>query len=91
MFARTGEDEKFVYYIASFQGARARGRVNKITKEVFFNADDMVKIFGLGNTAKEFFSSDKGLDWILEFKKENPDKPIFCDNREFTVTVIKNL
>jgi prophage antirepressor-like protein len=88
---KTGEDEKFSYYVALFQEGRVRIRLNKISKEVFFNPDDIVKILGIGNTAEEFLSSDRGLDRILDLKKENPGKPIFGEDGMFTTTAIENL
>jgi hypothetical protein len=38
---------------------------------------------GPGNTIEEFLSSDKGLDCIIEFQKENPDRQLFGENGMF--------
>jgi prophage antirepressor-like protein len=81
--AKTGEDEKFIHFTACFQGKQVRILLNKISNEILFNADDVTKCLELGSTSEEFFSSDKGLDCIIEYKKENPDKPIFGEDGMF--------
>ncbi|MDR1116497.1 MAG: hypothetical protein LBL33_10220 [Tannerella sp.] len=80
---KTGEDEKFIYYAALFKGKQVKILLDKISNEVLFDANSVVKCLELGNTAEEFLSSDKGLDCILDFKKENPGKLIFGEDGMF--------
>jgi hypothetical protein len=45
---KTGEDEKFIYFIACFQGKQVKIILDKISNKVWFCADDTTKIPGLG-------------------------------------------
>ena len=71
------EDFFFKYYIDYFQDNPIRIRQNKFTNEVMFDANDLCKALGLNNSFKDFLSTDKGLDFINEWKKDNPNTPFF--------------
>ena len=76
----TGEDKKYIYFKDYFQGNEIKIIKNKLTDEICFDANDVVRCAGLANSMDEFLSSDKGLDFISDCKKENPNMQIFGDN-----------
>ena len=61
----------------------------KTTGEIFFNADDIVKILGLGDNIKEFLGTDRGLDFINDFKRDHPGIDVF-GNKGMIREVIKD-
>lgn len=79
---REKEDEKYIYFLDYFQGNPVHIQQDKTTGEIFFNADDVCHILGMGNF-NEFIGSDQGLDIINDFKKEHPNTPIFGDGGMF--------
>jgi prophage antirepressor-like protein len=83
MVKQTKEDEKYIYFLDYFRGNRIEVMKDKISGEIFFNADDVVRCLGIGNTMNEFLSSDEGLDWINELKKEYPCKTVFGEHGMF--------
>lgn len=79
---REKEDEKYVYFLDYFQGKPVHMKQDKTTGEIFFNADDVCHILGVGSF-DEFIGTDEGLDIINDFKKENPNMPVFGENGMF--------
>ena len=75
----THEDFFHIYFEGFFQGNRVRLMKNKFSGAIMFNADDVSRCLGLGSSINDFLSTDKGLDFISEWKKENPDKPFIGD------------
>ena len=69
---KTGEDKNYVYFMDHFQDTPVQVMQDEKTGEIFFNADDIVKILGLGDNIKEFLGTDKGLDFINDFKRDHP-------------------
>ncbi len=78
-----GEDAKFRYFEAMFQGSPLRIQMSKQTGEILFHGDDCIKLLGLGDSVGEFLSSDKGLDLINDFKRDNPGTEVFGNNGLF--------
>ena len=52
-------------------------------------ADDIVKILGLGDNIKEFLGTDRGLDFINDFKRDHPGIDVF-PNKGMIREVIKD-
>jgi hypothetical protein len=67
---KIGEDEDSIFYKADFEGNQIGLLMDKRTKEILFNADDLVKIFGLGESFTEFLGTDKGLDFLNYLKNK---------------------
>ena len=76
---KTGEDKNYIYFMDHFQDTPVQVIQDKKTGEIFFNADDVVKILGLGDNIKEFLGTDKGLDFINDFKRDHPGVDVFGD------------
>jgi len=74
------ETDKYVYFEFVFKGNKIKVIQDKVSKELLFDADDVIKSVGLGENVKQYFSSDNGLDFISAYKKKYPDKPIFGDD-----------
>ena len=85
----TGEDKNYIYFMDHFQGTPVQVMQDKKTGEIFFNADDVVKILGLGDNIKEFLGTDKGLDFINDFKRDHPGVDVF-GNKGMIREVIKD-
>ena len=66
-------------YESYFENKPVRFIKNIFTGEIKINADDVCKILDLGKDVNTFLGTDKGLDFISEWKKENPNKPVFGD------------
>lgn len=79
------EDEKYVYFLDYFQGNPVHIRKDKSTQQIFFDANDVCHILGLGSF-HDFIGSDAGLDLISEWKRNNPGKEIFGTNGMFLKT-----
>ena len=47
---KTGEDKNYIYFMDHFQYTPVQVIQDKKTGEIFFNADDVVKILGLGDS-----------------------------------------
>lgn len=58
---KTGEDKNYVYFMDHFQDTPVQVIQDKKTGEIFFNADDVVRILGFGSSFKEFLGTDEGL------------------------------
>ena len=74
---KTSEDNNYIYFLDFFQGDPVRIMQDKKTAEILFNADDVIKILGLGSNITDFLSTDEGLDTINKFKQEHPNEDIF--------------
>lgn len=48
-----------------------------MTGQITVNADDMVRAIGSADSFEEFLATDKGLDFINEWKNEHPNTPFF--------------
>ena len=59
-----------------FEGQPVRISRNKITGEISISADDCARILGFDNL-NDLLSTDKGLDAISNWKRDNPGKPVF--------------
>ena len=59
---KTGEDKNYIYFMDHFQDTPVQVMQDKKTGEIFFNADDVVKILGLGDNIKEFLETFWGVD-----------------------------
>jgi len=67
---KIGEDEDSITYTADFEGNQIGLKMDKRTKEILLNADDLVKIFGLGESFTEFLGTDKGLSFLNYMRNE---------------------
>lgn len=67
---KIGEDEDSIFYTADFEGNQIGLLMDKRTKEILLNADDIVKIIGLGESFTEFLGTDKGLDFLNYLKNK---------------------
>ena len=77
---KTGEDKNYVYFMDHCQDTPVQVIQDKKTMEIFFNADDVVRILGFGSSFKEFLGTDEGLDYINEYKKDHPGVDMFGDD-----------
>ncbi|WP_080903345.1 hypothetical protein [Parabacteroides sp. Marseille-P3160] len=75
----TGEDELYRYFDGVLDGKPIQGRQDKKTGEVFFDLNDIVRFLGYAENLEEFLKTDKGLDWLNQWKKSNPGKKIIGD------------
>lgn len=83
---QTGEDEKYRYFVAYFDGRELKIIQDKETNEVLLDADACMRFLGLGESTEEFLGTDKGLDMINEYKRRNPGKPVFGEEGLFRRT-----
>lgn len=74
---KTGEDWQNEYFVAHFQGSPITFVKNRWTGEMRMSADDVIKALGLGDNFNEFISTDDGLDFINDWKRDHPDIPFF--------------
>lgn len=68
------EDAKRITMLDYFEGQPVRFYMDKATREVHVNADDMAKCLGYADQ-HELLSQDAALDVLNEHHKQNPDKP----------------
>ena len=70
--------EDFFYQIFehNYLGTPVRFTKNKLTGEVKINAHDTARVLGFKNL-DDMLGSDTGLDVISDWKKDNPDRPVF--------------
>ena len=47
---KTGEDKNYIYFMDHFQDTPVQVIQDKKTMEIFFNADDVVRILGFGSS-----------------------------------------
>ena len=63
-------------YESYFDNIPVRFIKNVFTGEIKISANDTAKCLGFDNL-NELLSTDDGLDVISEWKKQNPNKPVF--------------
>lgn len=51
---KIGEDEDSIFYTADFEGHQIGLMMDKRTKEILLNADDLIKLCGLGEAFTDF-------------------------------------
>ena len=66
-----------IVYLDYFEGNPVHFYKNKLTGEININADDALRAMGYEGTFKDYLGTDEGLDFINEWKKENPGKPFW--------------
>lgn len=49
---KTGEDKNYIYFMDHFQDTPVQVIQDKKTMEIFFNADDVVRILGFGSSLR---------------------------------------
>lgn len=72
----TGIDEKYIYMEMLINGIPVNVMQDRATNQVYFKADDITRLLGVGGSLNEFLSSDKGLDFLSEWMAKNPDKTV---------------
>lgn len=60
-----------------FEGNPVHFFKNKITGQISINADDAIRAMGYNGTFEDYLGTNEGLDFILEWKKQHPDKPFW--------------
>jgi len=70
------DDGIFLLFVDYFQGIPVRILKNKYTEEIKFMADDVARCLGY-DSLHDLLSSDEGLDYISNWKKEHNDIPLF--------------
>lgn len=68
-----------IIFVSYYEGTKVRFMMNKQTGEISICADDVCVVLGLGDSFKDFLGSDKGLDFINDWKKAHPGKELFGD------------
>lgn len=73
-----------IIYVSHFEGQPVHFMQDKRTGEITVNADDVVRAIGEADSFEAFLGSDKGLDFIADWKKEHPNEPFFrwCGDKE---------
>lgn len=71
------ETDQEIVFLDYFEGTSVHFTRNKMTGEITVNVDDVVRALGAANSFEEFLTTDKGLDFINEWKKEHPNTPFF--------------
>lgn len=66
-----------IIYVSHFEGQPVHFMQDKRTGEITVNADDVVRAIGEADSFEAFLGSDKGLDFIADWKKEHPNEPFF--------------
>lgn len=66
-----------IIYVSHFEGQPVHFMKDKRTGEITVNADDVVRAIGEADSFEAFLGSDKGLDFISDWKKEHPNEPFF--------------
>lgn len=66
-----------IIYVSHFEGQPVYFMQEKRTGEITVNADDVVRAIGEADSFEAFLGSDKGLDFISDWKKEHPNEPFF--------------
>jgi hypothetical protein len=68
------EDSQRITMLDHFEGQPMRFYLDKATKQVYVNADDMAKIMGYSGQ-HDLLSQDAALDILLEHQRQNPSQP----------------
>ncbi len=68
------EDTKRVTMLSYYEGKPVHFYMDKATREIYINSDDMAKVMGYADQ-HELLSQDAALDMLSEYHKQNPYKP----------------
>lgn len=74
---KTHEDYMNEYFTSYYKGQPVRFTRNRWTNETLINADDVVRICGISGSFEEYLSTDAGLDFINDWKKDHPNAAFF--------------
>ena len=66
-----------VIYQAYFGECPVRFLLDKRTGEIRISADDAMKALGRKETFESYLGTDEGLDFLSDWKRENPGKPFW--------------
>ncbi len=66
-----------IVFLDYFEGNPVYFYKNKLTGEININADDALRAMGYEGTFENYLGTDEGLDFINDWKKENPGKPFW--------------
>ena len=66
-----------IVFLDYFEGNPVHFIKNKLTGEININADDALRAMGYTGSFEDYLGTDEGLDFISDWKKENPDKPFW--------------
>lgn len=75
----TDIDEKYIYMEMLINGIPVNVMQDRITNQVYFKADDITRLLGVGCSLNEFLSSDKGLDFLSDWLAQNSGKTVEKD------------
>jgi hypothetical protein len=68
---RIKEDDTYVYYVYDVKGSPINIRIDRNTKDVFLNVNDMYQTYGIDESIENVLGTDIGLDFINESEKNN--------------------
>lgn len=68
---RINEDDTYIYYVHDLEGLPINMRIDRSTKDVFLNVNDMYQAYGFNKSIENILGTDIGLDFISESKKNN--------------------
>lgn len=74
---KVGEDKDYIYLMDYFEGQSVRFMQSKETGDTRINGDDVCRVLGLGESFEDFMGTDKGLDFINDWKRAHPGEPFF--------------
>lgn len=66
-----------IIFLDYFEGNPVHFVKNKLTEEISINADDAIRAMGYDGTFNDYLGTDEGLDFICEWKKNNPGMPFW--------------
>ena len=66
-----------IIFLDYFEGNPVHFMKNKQTGEISINADDAIKALRYDGTFEDYHGTHEGLDFIREWKKNNPDMPFW--------------
>lgn len=79
----TDIDDKYLYMEMLVNGVPVNTMQDRTTNQMYYKADDIVRLLGIGGSLNEFLSSDKGLDSLSDWMRQSPEKTI---ERDLTVS-----
>lgn len=68
---RIKDDDTYVYYVYDVEGSPINIRIDRNTKDVFLNVNDMYQTYGIDESIENVLGTDIGLDFINESQKNN--------------------
>ena len=66
-----------IIYVSHFEGHPVQFMKDKRSWEFTVHDDDVLRAIGEADSLEAFLGSDKGLDFISDWKKEHPNEPFF--------------